>query len=90
MKTAKTNQTVRSTKDNRLSIENGCNLGKIQKLAIEPQLELTEQGFIRSFKNGYVKGLKDILHLLSDKNNSRELIATHIQVEISNNEKIYC
>ena len=89
MKTAKTKQTVRSTKDNRLSIENDYNLGKLQKIEIEPQLELTEKGFIRSFKNGYVKGLKDILHLLGDKNNSRELIATHIQVEISNNEKIF-
>jgi len=89
MKTSKTNQTVRSTKDNRLSIENDCNLGKLQKIEVEPQLELTERGFIQSFKNGYVKALRDILHLLGDKNNSRELIATHIQVEISNNEKIY-
>jgi len=89
MKTAKANQTVTSTKDNRLSIEKDCNLGKLQNLVTEPQLELTEKGFIRSFKNGYAKALKDILHLLGDKNNSRELIATHIQVEIANNEKIF-
>jgi hypothetical protein len=74
MKTAKANQTVTSTKDNRLSIEKDCNLGKLQNLirskvkARSPkQIAATEYFFTKGRVEGSIKILSNTADLLEQE-----------------------
>ena len=66
--------------DNRLSIEKDRTLAKLQlPKAFDYSIELTEAGFIQSFKNGYLKALDQSIELFNQKLTKQEILQALLQ-----------